>query len=276
MNDGLLVDFLLEDDFEDDIKNFDKVQRKWLAQDGLFSVNTGHSIRTKNPHSRRTLKAKQRKKRTSPKDVIEDPMEDLISLILKDSRFDLDIDDIQVESPNHEPRSGSKNKNKNLRRKKNKTIDLDRQTFESIARDETFLFNFALNELSLESPPKAGGKGPKTKSSGKSRNKSKNAPQTANSCNSDENVVEVTETSVKVEIENKSNKKKSTESKKGGKKKYPVPSKASTKNQSPEADKKQDVQSKETSDSSDRPTKSAKAKVKKPKPKPKQKREKET
>ncbi|SCU94510.1 LAFA_0F22254g1_1 [Lachancea sp. 'fantastica'] len=155
MDDWLLVDFLLEDDLQGSIEELDNVQRKWLAQDGLFSVNGSESMRTKSGRKKRS-KWKKNQNKSAEYELIDDPIEELIGLIVKDERFQVQLKDDSVHQESEYQRKGTTTKKKNKKKGKDtpSAEDQDRLTYESIAKDDSFLFNFSLSELSLESQPK--------------------------------------------------------------------------------------------------------------------------
>ncbi|CEP62204.1 uncharacterized protein LALA0_S04e10198g [Lachancea lanzarotensis] len=168
MDDWLLIDFLLEDELQISINELDKVQRKWLAEDGLFSVNGNESISTKNQRRKKRPKSKGKQSKSAVYEDIDDSLEDLISLIVKDERFELHVEASSVQEFDTEMKGANKKKKQITNKKKSKhtpsRMDQDRLTYESIARDESFLFNFSMEELAPEPRPKPDvKKGTKTK-----------------------------------------------------------------------------------------------------------------
>ncbi|SCV02374.1 LANO_0F17370g1_1 [Lachancea nothofagi CBS 11611] len=145
MDDGCLIDFLLEDELTVTSPDPNSSHSKWLADDGTLATT---SAITSTKSGRRNGKSKPKKRRKELlQSQIEDPIEDLIDLILKEDRLSLnigrDLPDKRLETT--KPKSEGKKKSKNKAR--GDRIDLDRRVYESIAKDKSFMFNFPVNEL---------------------------------------------------------------------------------------------------------------------------------
>ncbi|SCU81122.1 LADA_0B11320g1_1 [Lachancea dasiensis] len=154
MNDGLLVDFLLENDIEIPIESNEYLNSKWLVQKDCSSGDYSMKKTKKTPRQ----KSKANKKRAkSLASQIDGTIEELFDLILSDGgQTQLGTGTSKMASQaNHKPTARSKKK---PRGKANNMIeaseDADLQIYESIAQDESFLFNFSLNDLSSDPNPK--------------------------------------------------------------------------------------------------------------------------